>query len=253
MTTLRGKSALVIGGSSGVGKSTVSALMAEGARVTVVARNEERLAQLQSETTSGQSTIAAVQGDASDVAFLERLLRDVKPDVIAHVGGNRVSSALFTEYDWDTFSEAWNNDMKTTFHLLKLAHTLPLAPGAQIVIVSSGASINGSPISGGYAGAKRMQWLLGNYAQKYSDQAKLGIRTTTVVPRQLIEGTAIAARASEVYGAMEGLTAQQFMNRFPKPLTTHMVASAIVQILRGDGPAGVGAIGVTGDGIETLN
>ena len=38
MTSLRGKLAVVTGASSGVGKATVQALVAEGVRVTAVAR-----------------------------------------------------------------------------------------------------------------------------------------------------------------------------------------------------------------------
>src|SRR5881296_447489 len=38
ITSLRGKVALVVGGSSGVGKATVKALLSEGAHVTAVAR-----------------------------------------------------------------------------------------------------------------------------------------------------------------------------------------------------------------------
>ena len=43
MTSLRGKSAVVIGGSSGVGEATVKALISEGVRVTAVARGAEKL------------------------------------------------------------------------------------------------------------------------------------------------------------------------------------------------------------------
>jgi hypothetical protein len=41
-----------------------------------------------------------------------------------------------------------------------------------------------------------MQWLLAGYAQKIADAKKLGIRFLAVLPKQLIEGTAIAALAS---------------------------------------------------------
>lgn len=252
MTTLRGKSALVIGASSGTGKSTAAALAGQGVRVTAVARDAERLKAGIASLGNVGSEIEIVSGDAANEDFASKLLRDRSPDLIAMVGGNRVSSAPFTEYSWETFSEAWNNDMQSTFHLLKAAHTLPLRPGSRIVVVSSGAAINGSPISGGYAGAKRMQWLLAGYAQKFSDQKNLGIRTITIVPRQLIEGTAIAERAASVYGAMEGLTAESYMRKFQKPLTTDMVANAIVEALRGDLAAGVGTVGVNGEGVEPL-
>ncbi len=256
MTTLRGKSALVIGASVGVGRSTVARLLAEGARVTAVARNPDRLALLHAElgelVEQGPGTLSTVAGNASDQRFVDDLLQSLDPDLIALVGGTRVSSAPFVDYDWSTFSEAWSNDMQSTFHVLKRAHVQPLRPGSSIVVVSSGAAISGSPISGGYSGAKRMQWLLAGYAQKHADREGLQIRTTTIVPRQLIEGTAIADRAASVYGAMEGLTAGQFMSRFPAPLSCDMVADAIVRALGDDLPGHAGAYGVSSNGVEPL-
>jgi NAD(P)-dependent dehydrogenase (short-subunit alcohol dehydrogenase family) len=78
------------------------------------------------------------------------------------------------EFDWASFSEAWNVDVKASFLLIKEALTLPLSPGSSVVVVSSGAAMDGSPLSGGYAGAKRMQWFLADYAQKVSNTKKLG-------------------------------------------------------------------------------
>src|SRR5262249_38782699 len=156
------------------------------------------------------------------------------------------------ELDWESFSETWNGDLKASFHFLKHALALPLAPGSTVVVVSSGAAIEGSPLSGGYAGAKRMQWLLAGYAQRVSDARKLGIRGVAVLPRQLIAGTTIGATAAAAYAAMNGLTAEAYMKRFPVPLDAGKVAAAIVTALDGGVAIGVNAIAVTGAGVEPL-
>ena len=52
MKSLKGKGALVIGGSSGVGKATVKALIAEGVRVTAVARGADKLQALKKAASS---------------------------------------------------------------------------------------------------------------------------------------------------------------------------------------------------------
>src|SRR5262249_17354071 len=104
----------------------------------------------------------------------------------------------------------------------------------------------------GYAGAKRMQWLLASYAQKLSDARKLGIRTLAVLPKQFIEGTTIGERAAAAYGPLSGLSADAVMKRFDVPLDAGKVAAAILTGLRGDVPAGVHAIAVTGAGFEPL-
>lgn len=240
---------MVIGGSSGVGKATVRALLADGVRVTAVARGEERLRVLAAELGDGLTIVA---GDASEPAFADKILRDISPDLLVIAAGVTAQTGVFDEFDWDAFSAAWNSDLKMSFHFVKQAFALPLRPGSTVVLVSSGASINGSPLSGGYAGAKRMQWLLAGYAQKQSDERQLNLRTIAVLPTQLIQGSVIAAGASQAYGAQIGITAEEFMKRMPFPLTNEKVAAAIVGALRGDVPVGTSAIAVSGSGVEPL-
>jgi hypothetical protein len=48
------------------------------------------------------------------------------------------------------------------------ALTTPLPAGTTIMLISSGAALGGSSLSGGYAGAKRTQMFLADYAQKES-------------------------------------------------------------------------------------
>jgi NAD(P)-dependent dehydrogenase (short-subunit alcohol dehydrogenase family) len=241
---------VVTGGSSGVGKATVKALIAEGVRVTAVARGAEGLRALEAEVGDGLTTL---RGDASDPALAEQLLRDLRPDLVVLAAGITPQMASVEQFDWESFSAAWNSDVKASFHFVKQALTLPLAPGSTVVAVSSGAAIEGSPLSGGYAGAKRMQWLLAGYAQKVSNAKNLGIRTLAVLPKQFIEGTTIGARAAEAYGAQNGLTGEALMRRFAVPLDSNKVASAILTALRGGVPAGVNAVAVTGAGIEPLS
>ena len=200
MTSLRGKTAVVTGGSSGVGKATVKALISRGARVTAIARGAERLRALEAEVGD---RVATLPGDAADPALAQRILREVKPDLVVLAAG-----------------------------------VMP--------------PINGSPASGGYAGAKRMQWVLAGYAKKVADAKKLGIRVLAVLPKQLIEGTTIGARAAATYGAMNGTTAEAYMKRWDVPLDVEKVAAAILTALEGGVPAEVNAIAVTGVGIEPL-
>ena len=246
MTSLQDRNAVVIGGSSGVGKVTVKALVSEGARVTAVARSADRLRDLKSEVIDG---LVIHPGDATDSAFVERLLRELKPDLVVLTAGVTPRIGRLDEFDWESFSAAWNIDVKAAFLLIKQALTLPLAPGSTVVVVSSGAAIDGSPLSGGYAGAKRMEWLLADYAQEVSDASELGIRFLAVLPRP-IEGTTIGARAAAAYGAKRGITQEDFMKRIGVSLDK--VGSAILHALRGSVTAGTNAIAVTGDGIELL-
>jgi hypothetical protein len=44
--------------------------------------------------------------------------------------------------------------VKGALYWMQAAFNLPLAPGARVLAGSSGAALQGSPLSGGYAGAK---------------------------------------------------------------------------------------------------
>ncbi len=249
MEALQGKTAVVVGGTSGVGKATVKALIGEGARVTAVARGADGLERLSSEFKSGLETVRA---DASEATFADRLLPEIQPDLVVVAAGAVPHLAPLDEQTWESFSATWNADTKTAFRFVKAALRTPLRPGSTVVIVSSGAAIKGSPLSGGYAGAKRMQWLLVQYAQAVADAKRLGIRFLAVLPAQFIAGTTIGAAASEAYGARQGISGAEVMRRFDAPLDAEKVAAAIVGALRGSIRAGVTAISVSGKGTEDV-
>src|SRR5215471_8268811 len=115
MTSLSGKSAVVIGGSSGVGEATVRALISEGVRVTAVARGTDKLRAIKLNAGGELSTL---QGDGTDPAFVERLLRERKPDLVVLTAGVTPRMGPVDEFDWQSFSEPWNADVKSTFLLL---------------------------------------------------------------------------------------------------------------------------------------
>lgn len=240
---------MVTGGSSGIGKATVQALMAEGVRVTAVARDVTRLRALQAELGGD---VAVFSGDAAAPDVAERVLREARPELVVLAAGVTPTVTTFDAFDWETFSAAWNVDLQATFRFLQQAIALPLAPGSTVAIVSSGAALHGSPLSGGYAGAKRMQWWLADYAQRVSDARGLGLRVVTVVPDQLVAGTTIGARAAGAYGALSGITAEAFMARYDAPLDAAGVAAAIVAALRGEAHDGARALAVKGSGTRSL-
>ena len=248
MSTLAQKTAIVVGASSGVGRATAKRLVAAGANVVAGARNAERLDSLRVETSEQVRTVTA---DASESNIAERVLRETRPDLVVLALGVPPRMVAFDAMSWEQFSEPWNVDAKAAFHWTKSALKLPLAPGSSIVIMSSGAAIRGSPLSGGYAGAKRMQWLLASYAQREADARKLGIRTIALLPTQLIEGTKIGEGAATAYGAAQGISASQFMSRYEQPLDVEKVADAIVAALRGELASGT-AFGVSGKGVDLL-
>lgn len=125
-------------------------------------------------------------------------------------------------------------------------------PNSTVLIVSSGAGLDGSPLSGGYAGAKRMQLFLAGYLQRAAHDRKLGIRFVALAPRQFLVGTAIGEAAATAYGAEAGLTADALMKRFPAPLDPADVAHAILAIASGEEHREATLLGLTGKRLEVI-
>ena len=149
--------ALVIGAGRGTGRALALKLADAGTHVTTVARTASDLEKLKAENNS----IDVIVGDGSnDIA--NGLVTKVNPDLLLLAGGITPKMGSFFDQDWESFSAAWNGDTKTTFEFLKAAITTPMARDSVIVTFASGAAINGSWLSGGYAGAKRMQHYLTN-------------------------------------------------------------------------------------------
>lgn len=240
--------ALILGASSGIGRATALALAATGARVTAVARSTHRLAALRAESPE----IETIVGDLTDAAFVEGLVRGKQPALTVLCAGVHPRSAPLLEHTWESFSDAWHTDTRAAFHLVRAALAAPLPAGSTIAIVSSGAALQGSHLSGGYAGAKRMSWWLASYAQQQADAAGAGLRFVTFLPKQLIAGTDIARQASVAYGAWLKITPEQHMGRWDVPLTPEKVASAIVDVASLRALPGASTIVVGGAVVEAL-
>ena len=104
--------------------------------------------------------------DAADATVAWRLLDQYEPEVLLLVAGANPVMRPLQHQTWETFSVNWNTDVKIAFTWLREALLKPLPPGSRVVVVSSGAAINGSPASGGYAGAKATQRFIAAYAQE---------------------------------------------------------------------------------------
>jgi NAD(P)-dependent dehydrogenase (short-subunit alcohol dehydrogenase family) len=249
MKQLEGKIAVVTGGSRGLGLGIVRALAAEGADVWALARDAERLDQLKREVDGVQTLVA----DVTDPQVAPQTLGTTRPDILVLNAGARPMLAPIHQQSWEQFSRTWETDVHMTFAFGKEALLLPLAPGSVVVIVSSGAAIGGSEISGGYAGAKRMQWFLAHYLQGESDALNRGIRFVALVPKQIIGATELGHAAAAAYAAQQGISEQAFLERFGPPLTPEGVGRAVVDLLTDPAYRSGSAFGVSGRGLDALD
>jgi NAD(P)-dependent dehydrogenase (short-subunit alcohol dehydrogenase family) len=227
MDALNGKNVVVIGASEGLGRKMIEAALGAGARALAVARRPEPLAAL-AEANPGLLTLSA---DAAHDSTPERVLQTLVPDVLVICAGATPHMDSLQDQTWDTFSRNWESDVRASFNFCKTALTKPLAPGSAVVLISSGAGLVGSPRSGGYAGAKRMQMFLAEYAQEESQRMGLGVRFLSLVPKAIIPTTALGKAAVEDYARYRGMSEAEFMARFDHPPTSRGIADALITLV----------------------
>lgn len=245
---LDNKVAVVTGGSRGLGYAIVKAFAAEGTQVWAIARDAERLDKLKQEG-GGVQTWAA---DITNPQTAPQILHEIRPDILVLNAGVTPTMAPIHEQSWEQFARPWETDVQGTFYFGKEALLMPLAPGSVVVIVSSGAAIGGSPLSGGYAGAKRMQWFLAQYLQQEADALNLGLRFIALLPRQIIGVTKLGHTAASAYAARQGISNQAFLERAGPLLTPERVGREVIALLTDNIYQEGIAFGVTSQGLASL-
>ncbi len=244
---LSGRTTVVVGASRGLGRGIASTFAEAGAPVVAVARTGAALAEL----AATNSTIRTEVADAADEGVAWSLLDQYDPEVLILVAGANPVMRPLQHLTWDTFSVNWNTDVKIAFNWLREALLKPLSPGSRVVVVSSGAAINGSPASGGYAGSKATQRFIAGYAQDESHRAGLGITVTAVMPRMTPLGD-VGKRGVRAYAARSGQTQQEYLKQLGEPLSPEKAGSALVDLIRADPATTAPGYLLTAAGLQEL-
>src|SRR3977135_1609529 len=228
LMSLQSKNVVVAGGSWGLGLGLGEALVAHGARVTVVARDADALGSVRA-----RLGVATISADVTDEIAAHRILAEVRPDILALNAGAKPRMGRLDQLTWADFTATWETDVKAGLYWLQAALNWPLKPGSRVLVGSSGAGHNGSPLSGGYAGAKRMLWFMAKYASGVSEQKVLAIRFQAIVPLQIIGGTGGGgARAgARVSAAARGRDGARFLAGFGAPMPPRRFGDHVVAVL----------------------
>lgn len=240
------QTAIVTGGSRGLGRGIVEALASKQMRVVALANDADRLA-----STAKELVVESVVADVADPITSGRLLQDLKPDLVVLCAGALPLLRPLQFHTWETFSLNWQVDTRATFNWVRDALLLPMKPGGHIVVISSIASIFGSPLSGGYAGAKGMQRLITEYAAEESGRLKLNLRFHCLLPT-LNPNTDLGRATMAAYAQRAGLSTEQFAKRFDPPLTPSIVGQAVVDLHENPSKWDQLAYRVSADGLTAL-
>ncbi len=160
-TTVRDKTVLITGGSSGIGRATAIRLAGAGARVLIVARDSGRLAAVRSaiEAQGGRAvTYACDLADPADCQrFLAELARDQGPvDILINNAGRSIRRAIENSYQR---LHDYERLMRINY-LAAVAVTLGVLPGmvrqraGHVINISSIGVLSNAPRFAGYNASK---------------------------------------------------------------------------------------------------
>jgi NADP-dependent 3-hydroxy acid dehydrogenase YdfG len=149
--------ALVTGVGPGTGAAIARRFAEGGYRVAMLARNAERLAELEAEIPSS----IAVPCDVADQAALERALEVVgRPQIVVHnaVGG---AFGTFQEIDAATLQRNFDVNTMALFHLARLTAPAMIEAGNGAIVVTGNTSAQrGRAKFAGFAPTKAAQRIL---------------------------------------------------------------------------------------------
>jgi len=183
---LKGKVALVTGGTQGIGYATAEDFLAAGAQVAITGRDAAKaqaVAAKLAEATGGDC--AGFGADVADAAQVEALFaglleRFKRLDIVVNNAGITKDGLLMrmSEQDWD---QVLATNLKGAFLVSKAAcRPLLKAKGGSIINISSVVGVAGNPGQANYAASKA--GLIGFTKSLAKELASRSVRVNVVAP-----------------------------------------------------------------------
>ncbi|KAJ8637243.1 hypothetical protein MRB53_011510 [Persea americana] len=219
--SLQGMTALVTGGTKGIGRAVVEDLVAFGATVHTCARNGTELNQRLHEWRDLGYNVTGSVCDVSVRAAREKLMEEVaylfhgKLNILVSTVGTVISKPT-VDYTAEEYSRVMDTNFESTFHLTQLAHPLLKASGkGSIVFLSSIASLvavsSGTPNSAS-------KGALNQFTKDLAcEWAKDNIRTNCVAPWLIKTQMPAVKRALENEDLVKAMIARTPLGRFGDP------------------------------------
>ena len=183
---LNGKTAVVTGGGSGIGKATALKLAADGANIVIVHMDpEEKAAEVVSEIEALGVKAKAIRMDVSDFEAVNAMVGDIVEefgsiDILINCAGI-TKDGLIARMKEDQFDAVINVNLKGTFNMIR--HCTPVfmkQKSGTIVNVSSVSGIIGNPGQANYSTSKA--GVIGLTKSTAKELVSRGVRCNAVAP-----------------------------------------------------------------------
>ncbi len=206
MTRLNGKTAVITGGATGIGRAAAQRFIEEGAFVFIFGRRQDVLDAAVADLGPNARSVA---GSVSDEADLDRLYEAVKTErgsldiVFANAGTG--SPLPLGQITGEHIDEAFDTNVKGTIFTVQKA--LPLmGPGGSIILTGSSAGTTGAPGFTAYSASKAA---VRNLARTWAEDLKgTGIRVNVLSPGATateLAKEALGEEGQKAYGAITPL------------------------------------------------
>jgi NAD(P)-dependent dehydrogenase (short-subunit alcohol dehydrogenase family) len=184
MSHWQNKRALVIGGSSGLGRALAEVLLDRGARVAIAARGQDALDRTVAELATADEELFAVPTDVTDAASVERLRIAIDElwhgvDAVFHTAGRSMRGDAITT-DPDVFNELWQLNFLSAVRIAQAFTPALLHSRGHMVLVGSLAGKCAPRFLGAYPASK---FPLAAFAQQLRmELGPRGVHTLLVSP-----------------------------------------------------------------------
>lgn len=156
--SLKGKTILVVGGSSGIGLGMAAASGLAGARVVLAARSQEKLESAAAWLEGQKIQVSWLARSITDDGFYEDLDRLIDAEKV-RLSGAILSAATyyfqpFLKYERARMEKIVDLNLKAQFLAAQWAGIRMKESGGSLLFVSSGAAVRAMPTNSAYAATK---------------------------------------------------------------------------------------------------